>query len=85
MSAAVRVRHLAGEDRDRRAVGPGVVERDGVLALGEDRPGDAGREGHRRMLDGAAAGIRVGGMRRPASRSADRTGTGPGAPAYDPS
>ena len=52
---AVRVGHLAGEHRDRRPGGPGMVERDDVLAFGQDRPGNRGREGHRAMVTAPGA------------------------------
>src|SRR5450759_2184005 len=44
---ALRVCNLAGEHGDRRPVGAGVVQRDAVLALGEDGARDAVVGGHR--------------------------------------
>ena len=59
MSAAVGRGDLAGEDGDRLAVGARVVERHGVLALGEDRAGDAVGDGHQRILPSAQRGDRL--------------------------
>ena len=60
----VRVGDLAGEHADRRAVRLRVVERDDVLAFGQDRARDARREGHGPMV---AAPARAHATTRPVS------------------